>query len=369
MTTDTAVIHICEALGGGVLRVVAPLANETAARGVRTSVVHGRRPETPVNLRAHFDDDVRLIEVPGWGDRAVGRSIRSMLRAGRILKRELASERSPGVLHVHSTYAGIIGRVVRAPGWHRFYTPHGYLFLNPSKPAAVRWFARCCEISLGRRGRTLACSQTEGDLAARLVGRERVSVVRNGIDTEGMSVLPATRGHKFVVASIGRAVFQRRPDLVAAAARVLRNDPEVEVQWIGDGPDRPSLMAAGVAVSGWVEEGAVITALGEVDVVLHLSAFEGLPFALLEAMAAGRPVVASDLPVVREVLADTGLLVSGATDAAAAVLRLKADPSLCKRLALAAEQRVRRFFTRAQMIEGTLAAYGLGDDFEVDEPG
>jgi glycosyltransferase involved in cell wall biosynthesis len=367
MATDTVVIHVCEALGGGILRVISPLANETAGRGIRTSVVYGRRPETPVNLRAHFDEDVRLVEVPGWGDRAVGRSIRSMLRAGRILRREVTTERSPGVLHVHSTYAGIVGRVVRAPGWHRFYTPHGYLFLNPSKPAAVRWLARCCELALGRRGRTLACSQTEGELAARLVGRERVSVVRNGIDPERMSVLPAIRGRRFVVASIGRAVFQRRPDLVAAAAQVLRNDPEVEVRWIGDGPDRVSLAGAGVAMTGWVDEEAVIAALGEVNVVLHLSAFEGLPFALLEAMAAGRPVVASDLPVVREVLADTGLLVSGATDAAAAVLRLKADPSLCERLAVAAEQRVRQFFTRAQMIEGTLAAYGLGDDFEVDE--
>ena len=45
MKGDAAVIHVCEALASGILRVVPALANETAAAGIPTVVVHGRRPE------------------------------------------------------------------------------------------------------------------------------------------------------------------------------------------------------------------------------------------------------------------------------------------------------------------------------------
>jgi glycosyltransferase involved in cell wall biosynthesis len=353
------VIHVCEALGGGILRVVGPLANATAGRDLPTTVVYGRRPETPGDLSAHFDAAVRLVPVPGWGDRSPWASLRSMAKAARILRREISGHPVPGVLHVHSTYAGLVGRLVGAPRWRRFYTPHGYVFLNPSKPRSIRNLARCCEFVLGRRGHTLACSQTEGAVAARLVGRGRVTVVLNGIDP-----VPATGPSRrsddgFRVVSVGRAAFQRRPDLVAEVALLLAGEPDIEVRWIGDGPERAVLSRAGVSLTGWLDQEAAYEELGAADAVLHLSAFEGLPFALLEAMARRLPVIASDLPVIREVLGDTGVLVAGAYEAAAAALRLKADSAAGDDLAERAADRVRRHFTRSGMVDGALAAYGV----------
>src|SRR5205807_620449 len=151
-----------------------------------------------------------------------------------------------GVLHLHSTYAGLVGRLVPAPGWARFYTPQGYAFLNGSHPRGLRWLTLVAETALAPRAHTIACSRAEG----------------------------------------------------AAAA-----------------------------------------ALARTDVLVHFSAFEGLPLSLLEAMRAGRAVVASDLPAIREVVDDAGILVRDAPEAADAVRRLRADESLRAELAARAHDR------------------------------
>jgi glycosyltransferase involved in cell wall biosynthesis len=350
------VVHVCEALGGGILGVVLALANATAARGMPTHVIYGRRPETPDDLRALFDPGVTLAAVPGWGRRAPLASVLSMLRARTAVRRALRAHSSGGILHLHSTYAGIAGRLVRSSGWALFYAPHAYVFLNPSQRRIVRRLARALERVLGRRGRTIACSQTEGDVARELVGAQRVIVIRNGISAPPLELAAAESTGAFVVASAGRAVFQRRPDLVAELARELEATGVV-FRWIGDGPERGRLERAGIEVTGWVEAESARAALGEADVVLHLSAFEGLPLALLEGMATARPVVASDLPVVREVLGDTGLIVGTVGEATAAIARLRSDPELAHRLGIAAAERVRSSFTEQEMVRATLDAY------------
>jgi len=94
-------------------------------------------------------------------------------------------------------------------------------------------------------------------------------------------------------------------------------------------------------------------------VLVHFSAFEGLPLSLLEAMWAGRAVVASDLPAIREVVDDAGILVRDAAEAADAVRRLRGDAGLRAELAARAHDRAQRLFTRRAMVKRTLAAYGL----------
>src|SRR5947208_1765075 len=108
MKGDTAVIHVCEALASGILRVVPALANETAAAGIPTVVVHGRRPETPADMTEWFDPRVRLAPVPGWGDRSPLGASAGTVRAAVVLRREL-SRFHGGVLHLHSTHAGFVG--------------------------------------------------------------------------------------------------------------------------------------------------------------------------------------------------------------------------------------------------------------------
>ena len=355
---DFAIVHLCESLASGILKVVPPLANETASTGVTTVVIHGRRPETPPDVAGIFDPRVRLVAVPGWGRRSGHRAFVSAVRAAAVLRRELSRHRC-GVLHMHSTHAGFVGRLVLASGWSRFYTPQGYAFLNASYPIAVRSLAFATELLLARRARTLACSQAEGAVAARLLRARCVSVVQNGLDA---TTAPARAGEgrsRFVVAAVGRAYYQRRPDLFAKLASELREELDVAFCWFGEGPASETLAGAGVDVSGWLSQSELASALRGADVVVHFSAFEGLPLALLEAMTAGCAIVASDLPVIREVVGDTAILVHGPADAADAVRGLYADDRLRRELAVRGRERARRLFSERAMVQRTLAVYGL----------
>jgi len=352
-----AIVHVSEALGGGVLRVVQALANASAAIDIPTTVVHGRRPETPTPevMQLAFDKRVRIVEVPDWGTRsAIGAF--ATVRAAATISRELARHEG-GVLHLHSTFAGIVGRSIPARGWRVYYTPHAYAFLNPSVRSSLRTAIRALEGVLAVRAHTVACSRTEGLVAERLAGGARVTVVQNGIDLlAGPDVVPEPT-EDFIIAAVGRAVHQRRPDLVARISPVVREELGARLVWFGDGPLRESLTDAGVEVTGWLPEREAAQAFGKANVVLHLSAFEGLSIALLEAMAAGRPVVATDLPSIREVVGDSAILVASTEEAVSAIRRLYADADLRSQLGSRARDRVGRLYTRVGMVERMLATY------------
>ena len=353
-----AVVHVAESLATGVLEVVRTLANHTASIGVPTVIVYGRRPGTPRDLAGEFDGEVRLVEVPNWGDRRPAQTVAAMVRAGRVLRGELARY-DGGIVHLHSSFAGFLGRLgVVGRNWRLVYSPHGYSFEYESVPPLTRKLVRVSESVLGRRGETIAVSNAEGEEAARIVGEERVLVVQSGVDLPELPPANA-ESSRFVVTLLGRAAVHRRPQLVADLARRLGSELGAEFVWLGDGPDRGVLASGGVDVRGWQPRDELGAALLRSDVVLHLSSYEGFPIAVLEAMAAARPVVASDLPAIREALGDAGILLADDNSAAEEIRRLHGDPGLREELGRQARARVERFFTKDRMVERALAAYGL----------
>jgi glycosyltransferase involved in cell wall biosynthesis len=144
-------------------------------------------------------------------------------------------------------------------------------------------------------------------------------------------------------------------------------DPAFMSRIVGDGPERPALeaeiRAAGllqrVELAG--ERRDVPQLLEDADVFVLSSRSEGAPLSILEAMAAGLPVVASAVGGVPEIVDDgtTGLLVppGDAGALAAALERLLADPALRSRLGGAGWERVRERFDLAQLRRSHLELY------------
>lgn len=317
-------------------------------------MIHGTRPQTPTNPAAAFDERVRLISVPHWGARKTLRGAAAVLIAANAVMREVGRHEA-GILHLHSSHAGLLGRMLPQPaGWSRLYTPHGYAFLYEGLPRPVRVAAFVLEAATARRATTLAVSRTEAAIANRLRPR-RVIVVQNGVEVPPDEPEPANGG--FVVVSVGRAVFHRRPDLFREVAESIQRELPASFRWIGDGEAGAELTAAGVEVTGWAEPDDVRRAIASAHVVLHLSAYEGLPLALLEAMAMGRAVVATDIPAIREVVGEAAILVHGSLDAADAVRALYRDGSRRRELGRLARERVERLYRRDQMVSRTLAVY------------
>jgi glycosyltransferase involved in cell wall biosynthesis len=196
--------------------------------------------------------------------------------------------------------------------------------------------------------------------------RRRVNVVYNGIDTERFRPAPRS-GKETRIATVGRLVNQKNPLLfVEAAARVCAAIPETRFVVVGDGPLRASAErhAQRLCLEGKIEflgeRADVGRVLGECDVFWLTSSWEGLPNVLLEAMACGLPVIATDVGGTRELFrsGQEGFLVPprSVDDFVHYGIALARDVSLRTEMGRRARARAEQFSLR-RMVAETEAVY------------
>ncbi len=196
----------------------------------------------------------------------------------------------------------------------------------------------------------------------------RTTVVYNAIDLDRFQPAAEPRTPRApLVVMVGRLVAQKNPLLFVAAAAALRErSPTVRFRLIGDGPQRATIEAAvraaglGDAVELAGERRDVPELLQDADLFWLTSDWEGLPNAVLEAMAAGLPVVATDVGGTGELI-DEGLegyvVRAGDRDAIVArSLEILADPARLAAMRVAARARAERY-GREQMVQATMAVY------------
>lgn len=352
MTQPLRVLHVVEAFGGGVLEVVDTLTRSLSRRGYQNAIAYGVRPETPTDLRARIDSGVELRQLP-WGRRTPT----SVMEAVWALPR-LADQWEPDVVHLHSSFAGVIGAATIARSWPTAYSPHGYAFTVPRNRlleqavvAAERFVARRVAV-------VAAVSESEADEARKRAKAARVAVVANGIPEldDDASLSSRAAKDRLVVAS-GRPVPQRQP---IEAAQILAAVAEhANVAWIGggyeDGVGVAALKNAGIPMTGWLPKDQALDELDRAMVYLHWTAWDGLALSILEAMARDVVVVAHDIPSSREVIGPEQVCVSP-DDAVSLVKRVLDDSQLRERL-LSEQRRRRQIYGAERMAQNWSALY------------
>lgn len=216
------------------------------------------------------------------------------------------------------------------------------------------------------------------------VSSEKLSVIRNGIEIPeppsdaSVSALRQELGipaGRKVLGFVGRLAAQKRlKDLLWAFELVMSHDLDVHFVVVGDGPERERLekfarqvrVAERVSFAGHRKDASSL--LPMFDIFWMASEFEGQSNSLMEAMAAARPVIVSDIAPNRELVTteETGLVVP-VTDRAAfamAALRLLREPDLAHGLGEAARVRMADEFSVPRMVEAHACLYRnvLGDD-------
>ena len=279
------------------------------------------------------------------------------------------------LVHTHSSKAGILGRAAALLAGVPVivHTIHGWSF-NPTQPAWMRGaFAGLERGAAAFTDRLIAVSAANraAGLRRRIGSASRYVVLHSGIDAESCRRPGRSRAEvrsslgwddsHTVVGSIACLKPQKAPlDFARAAAAAHAVDPSLRFFIAGDGELRPRLEALVgelglrdvVRVLGWRRD--VPELLQAMDLFLLTSLFEGLPRAVLQAMAAGVPVVATAVDGTPEVVEDgvTGLLVPpGRPDLAARrLLDLRRDEPLRRRCVEAARRRLDRSFDIRRMV-------------------
>jgi glycosyltransferase involved in cell wall biosynthesis len=291
------------------------------------------------------------------------RDLQATLSLARIIRRE-----RPTILHTHTAKAGAVGRVAALLARDArppivVHTFHGHVLRGYFGPVRSLGF-RLLERWLARRTTALvAVSPEVRDELVRLgvAPRDKFTVVRLGIELgervaehDGRGEMRRLLGippESFTVGWIGRMTGVKRTGDVLLAFRALRErGVDARLCLVGDGPERDLLERRahelGIMKStlflGYQEDVAPFYAA--FDTLILPSGNEGTPVSAIESLAAGRPVVATRVGGVPDVVRDgeDGFLVeTGAVDDLAdALARLAADPDLRERMGAAGRERV-----------------------------
>ena len=126
------IMHIAEAFGGGIVTFLANLANQQV-ENYHVVIVHGIRPETHKNYKDFFDPRVQFVLVKHFNQRI---HFGAELKALNEL-RGLIREYKPDIIHMHSSQAGVLGKIAAfGYGCRKAYSPHGFSFLRED---VARW--------------------------------------------------------------------------------------------------------------------------------------------------------------------------------------------------------------------------------------
>lgn len=284
------VLHAVESFGGGSIGLIVHFSYCMPQH--QHVVIHGHRPEEPYQgVRQKFHPDTRFQLWPH-----VGREI-NLLRDWRAFwaLRSYVLAQKPDILHLHSSKAGFLGRLLPLTGLRlpTVYSPQSGAFLRQDVGPLKRRLFVVLEQLAARLGGKAVCSGASEAAAFRAIGVE-ASHINNGIRIREEA--PATPGQKpaLTVLSMGRLIHQKAPEDFACIAEAFQADPRFRFVWVGDGPGRNQLEAAGVEVSGWLSPPEAQKRLQEADLYLSTALWEGLPFAVLEAMNHGLPLLLRD---------------------------------------------------------------------------
>jgi len=381
MATDGRPVKVLRVIArlnmGGPALHVAYLSEGLRERGYDTTLVAGTlaRGEDSMSFVAE-ELGVRVERVPELS-REISplRDLRAILRLAQLIRRE-----RPQILHTHTAKAGAVGRIAALAAGHArppiiVHTFHGHVLRGYFDPVRAYGF-RLLERWLATKTTTLIAvsPQVRDDLVHLGVApREKFTVIRLGIELdERISAPDGARAETrrllgvpqdaFVVGWIGRMTGVKNTDQVLAALKLLRDrGVDAYLCMVGDGPDRERLerrahdlgVVKRCLFLGYQEEVARFYAA--FDGMILTSVNEGTPVSAIESLAAGRPVVATRVGGVPDVVDDgeDGFLVDpGSTEQLADRLEeLARNPELREQMGERGRARVPSRYAVTRLVE------------------
>lgn len=312
--------------------------------------------------RADYDglvDSFEQIEM----NRAIRASDLYSIREVRMLIKKY----NPDIVYAHSSKAGAIARVADIGlKNHCVYNPHGWAF-NMRCSDKKRMMYTAIEKIASPFCEKIVCisnAEKQSALEKKICREDKLQVIFNGVDIEAYESGEHGKVKRaalnipedaFVVGMVGRMSPQKAPDVFIRMAKLVKDEvPNAHFIIVGNGGQEPEIRKYAkdngfldrLHITGWVDDSMSYVEL--FDVACLLSRWEGFGLALPEYMMAGKPIVASNVDAIPNIIRDgeNGLLVSvdDPVGSYEAVLRIYRDDELKDKLAAQGYRDVKKRF-------------------------
>jgi glycosyltransferase involved in cell wall biosynthesis len=299
------VLHVCETTTGGIGNVVLELVRDQRERGHEVAVAVPSGGPLLGEIAATGARHVPWEAIPQPKPRAVARELAAL--------RRIVAAYDPEIVHLHSSKAGLVGRLVVRGRRPTILHPNSWSFwarTGPVQRATLAWER------VGARWTSVVLCVSEDERRQGIEAGIRADyrVLPNGADLERFRPgdRAAARAELGIDPDVPLAVTVGRLHRQKNQAALIEVWPEVRARvdgarlaLLGEGPDRPDLerrAGEGVEFAGAVPD--VRPWLAATNLVTQPSRWEGMSLALLEALASARSVVVTDVPGMAEVVVD-----------------------------------------------------------------
>jgi glycosyltransferase involved in cell wall biosynthesis len=297
----TKVLFIVESFSTGVYAIVRDVSCNLNKDNFDVLILHSLRDDSPSNYEKDFQQQNIKLQYLSMG------SIKDYFSSIKNIKNVINSFK-PDVIHFHSSKAGFLGRlsIKNKKTYKLFYTPHGFSFLRTDVGAIKRsiFFQLEYWINKVTPSKIIAVSKGEQEQALKITNN--ILIINNFINIEDFKFDNDFADDGFIV-TCGRITAARNPYLFNEIAKSL---PKLKFKWIGDGPLRNVIDAPNIEVTGLLARNDAIKHVKDSLIYLQTSLWEGMPVALLEAMASAKSVIASNIIGNKDLVThnETGLL-------------------------------------------------------------
>ena len=339
------ILYILEATSGGTQKHVIDIAKKIDKSRFQIDMIYS------VDRNKNF-----IQESKGNFNRLYGLPIRrsaSLTDISNILKiRNIIKSNGYDIVHCHSTKAGFVGRIAAYLSRHKniIYSPHGFMFCD-TRIMFKRHLYLALEKYLGYLTKTvIAVSGSERDLALKhnIVPNKKIITLYNSIDpadfedftyTNKVSEKLNTGYSEIILGTIGRLYYQKDPLTLIKSFKLINDKfPNTKLIMVGDGPLEQDCiklvnelnLESKVLLAGYQKDSRKFYEM--FDVFMLSSHYEGMPYALLEAMMMGIPAVGTDVVGIKDLIIpeETGHLVQEGNykELASSVIRMLENPQL-----------------------------------------
>jgi glycosyltransferase involved in cell wall biosynthesis len=334
------IVHVVEPFASGISTFILQLTNHISEDHV---IIHGIRHDSHItdDIKASFPENVKFIE---WTNVKRNIIFFNDLKASIELYR-LLKKLNPDIIHLHSSKAGIIGRIIAFLLRNKsvIYTPNAISFLRTD----IGKYQRKSYVFIEK-----FASMLNGQIVSSSIGEQNIMrsekissiLIHNGVDFSNYAF---NKSEKITIVTCGRITIQKNPVAFNRIAQKFEDNREVNFVWIGSGELEHMLNSSNIRITGWLNKENVKKELSNASIYISTSEWEGLSLASLEAMAIGLPMILSNKCGNTELIDDNknGLLYSDESVVIDKIKELIQNPELLVDLSNASRKLYENKFT------------------------